>query len=202
MAKAQHLKKRLPWFKIFADEWLRGVGKKFPIRKEKPITRDVLTGLLAMAADSPYENNDGVRELKVTDNLGYLDAQYCKILNISMEEWLFAKNRLEERKSIVVGEDNIIKIMNWSRYQTVYERTKKAQKKYRDILREQGYKTMGEAIAKKFAEQKPDARSIFDTLKFLNPSLHEDMKKNLDGKFPKGHGFDEAKKLYDEWRKQ
>jgi hypothetical protein len=202
MAKAQHLKKRLPWFKIFADEWLRGDGKKFPIRKEKPITRDVLTGLLAMAADSPYENNDGVRELKVTDRLGYLDEQYCKILNISMEEWLFAKNRLEQRKSIEVNDDNIIKIVNWSRYQTVYERTKKAQKKYRDKLREAGYGTMGEAIAKTFAEQKPDARSILDTLKFLPPQHHEELKKNLNGRYPKGHGFDEAKKLFDDWRKQ
>ena len=154
-----------------------------------------------MAADSPYEK-DGIRELKVTDHLGYSDDQFCKILNLSMEEWLFGKNRLEERKSIDVNESNIIRIINWSKYQTVYERTKKAQKRYRDKLRDEGYGTMGEAIAKKFAEQLPDARSIFDTLKFLNPSLHEDLKKNLDGKFPKGHGFDEAKKLFDDWRKQ
>ena len=201
MAKPKHLKKRLPWFKILVDEWLRGDGKKSPIRKEKPITRDVLTGLLAMAADSPYER-DGIRELKVTDKLGYSDDQFCKILNLSMEEWLFGKNRLEERKSIDVNESNIIRILNWSRYQTVYDRTKKAQKKYHDKLRDAGYGTMGEAIAKTFADQLPDARSIFDTLKFLNPSLHEDLKKNLDGKFPKGHGFDEAKKLFDDWRKQ
>lgn len=201
MAKPKYLKKRLPWFKILADEWLRGTGKKFPIRKEKPITRDVLTGLLAMAADSPYEE-DGIRELKVTANLGYSDEQYCKILNISMEEWLFAKNRLEVRKSIDVDDSNIIRILNWSKYQTVYDRTKKAQKEYHDKLREHGYGTMGEAIAKTFAEQKPDARSIFDTLKFLPPQHHEDLKKNLDGKHPNGHGFDEAKKMFDEWRKQ
>ncbi|MCK4820060.1 hypothetical protein KA005_30120, partial [bacterium] len=152
MAKAQHLKKRLPWFKILVDEWLRGDGKKFPIRKEKPITRDVLTGLLAMAADSPYER-DGIRELKVTDKLGYSDDQFCKILNLSMEEWLFGKNRLEERKSIDVNESNIIRILNWSRYQTVYDRTKKAQKRYREKLRDAGYGTMGEAIAKTFADQ-------------------------------------------------
>lgn len=202
MAKPKYLKNRMVWFRIWVDDWLRGEKKEFPVRKEKPITRVCLIDLIAMAADSPYENNTGARELKVTDALGYSDDQFCKILNISMEEWLFAKNRLEERKSISVDNNNIIKVLNWHKYQTPYQRTKKAQQKYHAKLRDAGYKTAGEAIAKTFADQLPDARSIFDTLKFLSPSLHEDLKKNLDGKFPKGHGFDEAKKLFDDWRKQ
>jgi len=197
MAKAKYLKNRMVWFRTYVDKWLRG-----KIRKEKSVTRSVLHDIVTMAADSPYENPDGSRDIKVADNVGYSNQQFCNILNFSMEEWLFGTNRLEKMGTIAIDDNNIIKVIHWHKYQTPYQRVKKAQKEYRDKLRDAGYRTMGEAIAKTFAEQKPDARSIFDTLKFLNPSLHEDLKKNLNGKFPKGHGFDEAKKLFDDWRKQ
>lgn len=185
------------WFKLFAHSWLHG-----DIRQEKSIVRDVLTGLCAVYSCSPFgDSNDG--EIRISDGLGYTDKQFCDMLNIDLEEWLFAKTRLWNIDCIEIKENNVIKIRQWHKYQSEYRRVRESQLKHKQRLRQFGAKNVNELIQKKVDTEKlknlkPDAASIVEVLKMLPKHYHEYLKSVLDMVHPDGHEFDKAKEMYDQ----
>lgn len=114
------------WVKIFTDNWFEGT-----IRKESPLVRAVFVDLLALAGKT---GDEGKIRLPGT-TIGYTDLQLASILNIGVPEWVQSKDRLSNHPDsnenrISVTCENVIEILNWSRYQSEYSR----QKGYRQKL--------------------------------------------------------------------
>lgn len=114
------------WVKIFTDNWFEGT-----IRSESPIVRAVFVDLLALAGKM---GGDGIIRLPGT-TIGYTDKQLAAIINIGVPEWLQSKDRLsnhpiDKENRITVTPENVIEIINWSKYQSEYLR----QKGYRQKL--------------------------------------------------------------------
>lgn len=137
-----YLRKRMgrrTWIKIYSDKWLRGT-----IKNESLQTRGAFISLLAMASDSPYENKG---EIFITFDTGYTDEQFAKILNTSVSQWKEIKQRLIDTQRISVDSNNIIHIVNWTKYQSEYER----QKQYREKLQPK--------VTKKVTDKKQETRN-------------------------------------------
>jgi hypothetical protein len=115
---------RRTWIKLFCDQWLRG-----SIRKEASGIRGIFADLLAMAGDSAF-GDDGT--IQLAEDVGFNDHAIGAILNVPLEEWLAAKERLsnhpdpsENRIEIVpLAQGFSICILNWKRYQSEYTRQK------------------------------------------------------------------------------
>lgn len=106
------------WVKIFCDNWFEG-----SIRQESPLVRSVFTDLLALCGRL---GETGIISLP-GGACGYTDEQFSAMLNISLEEWQEAKGRLLDHPEtsenrIVINGANIIKIINWEKYQSEYEK--------------------------------------------------------------------------------
>jgi hypothetical protein len=122
---------RRTWIKLFCDNWLRG-----SIRQESLEVRAIFADLLALAGDSAF-GDSGL--IKLASGIGIADATIAGILNIPPEVWLAAKERLsnhpdpkENRIELLpLSQGYAIKIINWRRYQSEYQR----QKAYQDIYR-------------------------------------------------------------------
>ncbi len=115
---------RRTWIKIFADNWLTGT-----LREETSSIRGTWIDVLALAGDSTY-GDEGL--IQVADGVGLTDEQITAILCITINQWSEAKQRLIDTDRIQISKHNVIKIIKWKRYQSEYERTKEAQKRYRE----------------------------------------------------------------------
>jgi len=115
---------RRTWIKLFCDQWLRG-----SIRQENFGVRAVFADLITMAGDSAW-GEDGI--IQIAENVGFTDELFSNVLNIPLDVWLSAKERLSnhpdknenriEITSLLMGFS--IKILNWKKYQSEYERQK------------------------------------------------------------------------------
>jgi len=119
---------RRTWIKIYTDKWLRG-----SIRKEPIEVRAIFIDLLTLAGDSAYGDNG---EIKLAEDVGFTDEVISGILNISKNIWLKVKEKLtirqekEKRIEIIpMTQGFSIKIINWKKYQSEYQR----QKPYRKL---------------------------------------------------------------------
>lgn len=122
--------------KLFCDQWLRG-----SIRKESTDVRAIFADLLAMAGDSAYGDpniaSNGI--IQLADDVGFNDEAIARILNVPLKIWLSVKKRLsahpepdENRIEIIALSQGFgIRILNWTRYQSEYQR----QKKYREPIK-------------------------------------------------------------------
>ena len=105
------------WIKLFCDNWFRG-----SIRQETPLLRAVWVDLLALAGPAGHITLPG------GFSAGYTDEQLAGIFRVSLDQWLECKARLaahplgEKENRIHVSERNVIKIINWSSYQSEYEK--------------------------------------------------------------------------------
>jgi DnaD/phage-associated family protein len=104
------------WIKIYCDKWLNGT-----IREESLEVRAVWVDLLVLAGSGRYGDSG---EVKITDRVGFLDQQLADLMQISVQKWVACKKKLVETDRVEVSENNIIRIKNWVRYQSEYERTK------------------------------------------------------------------------------
>lgn len=104
------------WIKINCDRWLNGT-----IRGESAELRGIWVDLLVLAGSGKYGDSG---EVKITDQVGFLDRQLADLLQISTRKWLNVKKRLQETDRICTTEKNIIVIVNWAKYQSEYERQK------------------------------------------------------------------------------
>lgn len=108
------------WIKVHCDKWLEGT-----LRQETPEIRSVWIDLLVLAGSGQYGDTGQVR---LTNGVGFSDRQVAEILNIPLRLWRRAKVRFVETDRIEVTTRGAIHIVNWSKYQSEYER----QKPYRD----------------------------------------------------------------------
>ncbi|MFH1625606.1 MAG: phage replisome organizer N-terminal domain-containing protein [Pseudomonadota bacterium] len=79
-------------------------------------------GILLVCGDGPYSPF-----IAVTETMGYTDAQLADMIDMPLEVFLICKKKMIKHSKIEVLNNNIIKIINWKKYQPEYER----QKEYR-----------------------------------------------------------------------
>ena len=161
-----YLRKRMgrrTWIKIYSDKWLRGT-----IKSESLQTRGAFISLLAMASDSPYENKG---EIFITFDTGYTDEQFAKILNASVSQWKEIKQRLIDTQRISVDSNNIVHIINWTKYQSEYER----QKQYREKLQPK--------VTKKVTDKKQETRNKKQDVKNKNNKKNKYTRKEQESLF-------------------
>ena len=119
---------RRSWIKIHCDRWLRG-----SIRQEPAFIRAIFVDLIAMAGDSAY-GNEGV--IKLAENVGFTDEVLAGIIKVTKKEWQAAKKSLsdgpETRIEIIeLSSGYAVKIINWSKYQSEYNRQKSYKQSYK-----------------------------------------------------------------------
>jgi hypothetical protein len=104
------------WIKIYCDKWLSG-----SLREESPEIRGIWADILALAGSGLYGD---IGEIKLQNGIGLTDFQFQKLLNLSKYQWRKAKKRLLDTQRITIDGENVIRIVNWKRYQSEYERQK------------------------------------------------------------------------------
>jgi len=102
------------WIKIYCDKWVGGT-----IREEPPAVRGIFIDLLALAGSGNYGE---VGQIKLANEVGLPDTTLQKLLRLTEDEWVPAKDRLVATDRITVTGDNIITIVNWDKYQSEYQR--------------------------------------------------------------------------------
>ena len=107
------------WIKIYCDKWVSGT-----IREEKPDVRGVWIDLLTLAGSGQFGD---IGEIKLSNGVGFTDNQIAEILHISKALWRKSKQRFLLSQRIKISPKGAISIINWSKYQSEYQR----QKKYR-----------------------------------------------------------------------
>jgi len=112
---------RRTWIKLFCDQTLHGST----FEELKPDERFCWLGFLLLAGDSPVDG-----EICLTKGVGYTDGQLAAMLKVPSDLLVRAKLKCLEFEKIKVIEGGVIKIVNWQRYQSEYQR----QRKYRQAL--------------------------------------------------------------------
>jgi hypothetical protein len=107
---------RRTWVKLYCQEWINGTVR-FQLSPEQ---RAVLTDLLAMAGNSRHP---GVIAAGQTNGkyTPYPTAWLAATLNYDQDSFCESLRILEEQGRIKI-EDDIITIVNWSKYQSEYQR--------------------------------------------------------------------------------
>ena len=109
---------RKRWIKLWTQESLYG-----SISKElEPAERWAWIGLLCLAGDSIIP---GI--VCAAPDIPWTDEQISAIIKIPLKTWLSAKEKMIKHNKITINE-GIIHIVNWEKYQSEYERTKKYRK--------------------------------------------------------------------------
>lgn len=109
------------WIKVYCDKWLEGT-----LRKERPDIRGVWIDLLTLAGAGRYGDSG---EIKLSNGIGLTDKQISEVLVVKLSLWRRAKRRFLETNRIKITEKGAICIINWTKYQSEYDR----QKVYREI---------------------------------------------------------------------
>ena len=104
------------WIKVYCDNWLTGT-----LRAESPDIRGVWIDLLVLAGSGQFGDTG---EVKLANGVGYTDSQIAVILCIPKPLWRKAKQRLLETERIEISPRGAIRITNWLKYQSEYERQK------------------------------------------------------------------------------
>jgi hypothetical protein len=115
------------WIKVYCDKWLSGT-----IRGEQPGVRSVFIDVLALAGNGQFGD---IGEIKLSNGIGLTDGQIAEILHISKALWRKSKARFLSSNRIEITPKGAIKIVNWSKYQSEYQR----QKPYRKAKSENDY---------------------------------------------------------------
>jgi len=140
------------WIKIFCENWLEGT-----LRNETPELRGVWIDVLVLVGNLTYGDNG---EIKLPGGIGLTDEQIAAIFNISYEKWMSNKEKLINTDRIVVLENNIIKINNWQKYQSEYQRQKFHRKKLQPKVTTKSYnqKLQAEVTVEKEKEKENTTR--------------------------------------------
>ena len=109
---------RRNWIKLWVNQTLRGTLKKEFTYDE----RWSWPAMLLMCGDGPFSPF-----IAVTERVGYTDEQIADFIDMPIDIFLRCKAKMIKYKKIEVYKNNIIKILNWKKYQPEYER----QKEYR-----------------------------------------------------------------------
>lgn len=104
--------------------------------------RWIWIGLLLLCGDSAYEG-----QISYTKTIGFTDEQLANNLDVPLKIFIETKNKLASKKidKIKILKNNVIKIVNWSKYQSEYYRQKKFRdEKLRQKVTTKSYDTEGE----------------------------------------------------------
>ncbi len=106
---------RRNWIKLYVDQCLRGT-----MMKELPYNeRWLWFGILLLAGDSPFDG-----KICITENIGYTDEQIAELLETPVDIYKSAKEKMLNHHKIKVEKNNVILIVNWTKYQSEYKRLK------------------------------------------------------------------------------
>jgi hypothetical protein len=111
---------RRNWIKLYVDQCLRGTM----MSELAAEARWIWIGLLLLAGDS---NIDGViykRKAEDGKLVGYSDHTLSELLAVNIKAFRIAKRKLKHFEKITVDSKNLIKIVNWRKYQSEYSRQK------------------------------------------------------------------------------
>ncbi len=153
---------RRNWIKIYVDQCLRGTM----ISELSPAQRWMWIGLLLMAGDSTEEGLIFIRKDEEGTLIGYSHSTMAEMLGVDEKEYEAAIEKMVHYEKISFNVNNVIKIVNWSRYQSEYQR----QKPYRS--------SDGQQVLRKEIDKGYKKNSNFES----NPSnvLEEDKDLDLD----------------------
>jgi len=112
---------RRNWIKLYVDQCLRGSMMEELTNEE----RWSWIGLLLLAGDCPIEG-----EIGITNEIGYTDEQISKMIDVPIEIFRRAKKKMIEAEKISTADNNIIRIINWKKYQSEYGRQRIYRKSY------------------------------------------------------------------------
>lgn len=114
---------RRNWIKLYVGQTLRGTM----MDELTPAERWVFIGLLLLAGDSAFDG-----QVSLTQRIGYSDEQIANLIKVPIALFLRAKEKLAdpEINKIIVLNRNVIKIVNWHKYQSEYGRQKQYRKPY------------------------------------------------------------------------
>ena len=112
---------RRNWIKLYVDQCLRGSMMEELENEE----RWSWIGLLLLAGDCPIEG-----EIGITNEIGYTDEQISKMIDVPIEVFCRAKTKMVEAGKISTGDNNIVRIVNWKKYQSEYGRQRIYRKSY------------------------------------------------------------------------
>ncbi|MFC1874872.1 phage replisome organizer N-terminal domain-containing protein [Chloroflexota bacterium] len=104
------------WIKVYCEKWLSGT-----IREEQANVRSVWIDLLTLAGSGQFGD---IGEIKLSNGIGLTDAQIAEILHISKALWRKSKQRFLLSQRITIAPKGAISIVNWSKYQSDYQRQK------------------------------------------------------------------------------
>ena len=107
---------RRTWIKLYVDQILRGSC----FNELLPDERFVWFGFLLLAGDNICEG-----EISVTETIGYTEIQIAQLLKCDVELIKRSIKKMIEVDKISILDGNVIKIVNWQKYQSEYERLKK-----------------------------------------------------------------------------
>lgn len=110
---------------MYCEKWLSGT-----IREEQPDVRSVWIDLLTLAGSGQFGD---IGEIKLANGVGLTDTQIAEILHITKALWKKSKRRCLESQRIEITPKGAIRIINWSKYQSDYQR----QKPYRQKAKEE-----------------------------------------------------------------
>ena len=118
------------WIKIHCEQWLTG-----SMRNLGPFERAIWIDLLVLAGNGTYGD---LGLISLTPKIGISDNDIASIVTISKAKWKTTKRLFRDLGMIEVwntdGYKNVIKIVNWNKYQSEYGR----QKSYRGKLQGNG----------------------------------------------------------------
>lgn len=115
------IKGRRKWIKLYAYQTLYGTMMD---EMPDPAERWVWIGFLLLAGDSPFQGKIGV-----TSTVGYSDDQLASMLKCEVKTVTDAKAKMVKYEKIEVLPNGVIKILNWKKYQSDWDRQVAAKKR-------------------------------------------------------------------------
>ena len=111
---------RRNWIKLYVDQCLRGTM----MSELSAVARCVWIWLLLMAGDSNVEGTIFLRKGEDGKLVGYSDQTLSELLAVDISVFKLAKRKMKRFKKIAVDRSNVIKVLNWKKYQSEYSRQK------------------------------------------------------------------------------
>lgn len=133
-----------------------------------PAERFIWFAFLLLAGDSPYEG-----KIALTEDMGYSDEQLGSMLKCDPILIKRAKKKMVKFDKIKILNNNIIQIVNWSKYQSEYQRQKiyRGDKK-EDVYAESYKRKLHRKVTTKGYEQEREGEREGD--KDIDRDLRED----------------------------
>jgi hypothetical protein len=109
-----------PWVKLYVEQCLRGSL----IAELTPAQRWIWIGLILLGGDSSIPGVIFRRKDAEGGLLGYSSVTLTEMLDVDLEDYQDGTQRMISKGKISINSAGVIAILNWSKYQSEYERQK------------------------------------------------------------------------------